>query len=64
MTTPPTVTARYDEPRIEDSQLCGPRRATPGVTVELSFDLHDHAAALAALDRAAANVRAQIEETR
>lgn len=35
----------------------------PGVTVEVTFPLHDHEAALAALDRAVADVRSQIEET-
>lgn len=31
--------------------------------MNLTFDLHDHDAALAVLDRAAADIRAQIEES-
>src|SRR5699024_10342391 len=33
----------------------------PGVTVEVTFPLHDHEAALAALDRAVADVWSQIK---
>lgn len=37
---------------------------TPDVHVSVGFDLHDHQAALSALESAVANVRAQIEETK
>lgn len=36
---------------------------TPGVHVEVTFDLHDHERALDHLEVAVADVRAQIEET-
>ena len=61
-------------PRVEASSTFEPIRlrslgggldhTQPGVTVEVSFDLHDHEAALLALDAAVASVKAQIEETR
>lgn len=63
-TTRPRVEARYEEPSNTGSHIFGPTYTTPGVLVEVTFDLHDHDAALAALDRAVADVRAQIEETR
>ena len=37
---------------------------TPGVLIAVSFDLHDHESALTALESAAAEVRAQVEEVR
>ena len=37
--------------------------ATPGVHVELTFELHDHESALAFLEAAVEDIRAQIEET-
>lgn len=58
------VTATYEQRRMEDVALTGeitPRQ--PGINIELEFRLGDHERALALLERAAADVRAQIEET-
>ena len=61
----PRVTAHYDiESTSERRMLERDWTTSPSVSVEVSFDLHDHEAALALLDLAAANVREQIEETR
>ena len=61
----PRVTAHYDiESTSERRLLERDWRTSPSVSVEVSFDLHDHEAALAALDRAVDSVKAQIEETR
>jgi len=60
----PRVSAVAHIEPIGTRVLCEPHpHVTPEVTVDVSFDLHDHGAALAALDRAVADVRAQIEET-
>lgn len=61
----PIVTATYDRD-LELMKDLGGRTVLlrTGVTVEVAFPLHDHEAALEALDRAVADVRAQIEETR
>ena len=61
----PIVTATHER----DLDVMGDVRGSdilvqPGVIVEVTFTLHDHEAALAALDRAVADVRSQIEETR
>lgn len=37
---------------------------SPAVDIEVAFDLHDHVLALAALDRAVADVKSQIGETK
>ena len=61
----PRVTAHYDiESTSERRILERDWNTSPSVSVEVSFNLHNHAAALALLDRAVAAVRAQIEETR
>ena len=61
----PIVTATYEQ-GLTYKKVWDGRTAIvqPGVTVEVTFPLHDHEAALEALDRAVADVRAQIEETR
>ena len=62
--TRPRVTAQHTVEPIDQRVLCSPHAyTTPGVEVSVSFDLHDHEAALKALERAVADVRAQIEET-
>ena len=59
----PRVTANYELP-AETLRTHGGRQWTsPDVLVTVSFDLHEHEAALKALERAVADVRAQIEET-
>ncbi|QFQ29724.2 hypothetical protein EEW87_004320 [Janibacter melonis] len=65
MSTRPRVTATYclDAYSLERAGV-GTVRTSPGVSIDLSFDLHDHEAAQKALDCAVADVRAQIEETR
>jgi hypothetical protein len=64
MSEKPRVTATHQIEAHTESVLCEPSTQTsPGVVVRVEFDLHDHEAALAALDIATANVRAQIEET-
>lgn len=60
----PRVTARHVIDARTQQALCQLPHKTPGVHVDVTFDLHDHEAALAALDEAVARVRAQIEETR
>ena len=61
----PRVTASHTIEAIAEGQLCQRFvHTTPNVHVSVGFDLHDHEAALAALERAVANVRAQIEETK
>ena len=61
----PRVTAQHRVEPIDQRALCSPHAyTTPGVEVSVSFDLHDHDAALAALDSAVREVRAQIEETK
>lgn len=60
----PTVTASFEQPHEHLSTFNGIRlRDQPGITIEVSFTLHEHEAALADLERAVADVRAQIEET-
>ena len=60
----PRVTAQHEiEPLLRRTQS-GARLITPGVEVSVCFDLHDHEGALKALERAVADVRAQIEETK
>ena len=65
MATRPRVTARAQRDPVADGRLCDPYvYMTAGVLIEVSFDLHDHESALTALEGAAAEVRAQIEEVR
>lgn len=61
----PRVTAQHSINPIDQRVLCSPHAyTTPGVEVSVSFDLHDHQAALDLLDAAVREVRAQIEETK
>lgn len=59
----PTVTATHQTDRFTDGRQCGTGYTSPGITLEVDFELHDHEAALALLDRAVDDVRAQIAET-
>ena len=60
----PRVTAQHEIEPIDRVAWSGPgTHTTPGVEVSVSFDLHDHAAALDLLDAAVREVKAQIEET-
>ena len=60
----PRVTAQHRVESTDKRVLCSPHAyTTPGVEVTVSFDLHDHDAALAALDAAVREVWDQIEET-
>lgn len=60
----PIVTATYEQRRVEDAILTGEIiHHRPGIDLELTFRLGDHERAIALLERAAADVRAQIEET-
>jgi len=60
---PPRIVASDRLDWIEETRLCdaAPRR-TPGVELEVTFDLGDHHAALQALDAVIANVRQQIAD--
>lgn len=63
--TRPRVSARHEIAPVSEQRLFETDAAvSPYVIVDVQFDLHDHAAALAALDRAVGSVKAQIEETR
>lgn len=62
--TRPIVTASCNRAPAARRLVSGEEYSTPGVRVEVTFDLHDHKAALALLEDAAEDVRAQIEETR
>lgn len=59
----PRVTAEHESAAHDVESMQGARWSTPSVLVSVQFDLHDHVAALAALDRAVQDVRSQIEET-
>lgn len=60
----PRVTAQHSfDPRDQRALRSPHAYTTPGVEVSVSFDLHDHEAALSLLDAAVREVRAQIEET-
>ena len=61
----PRVTAQHHVDPIDKRAMCSPHaHTTPGVEVSVSFDLHDHKAALELLDAAVREVKAQIEETK
>jgi len=61
----PRVTASHVRDGVAITSLFTPGVArTPRVELHVAFDLHDHHAALSALEAAVADVRAQIEETR
>ena len=61
----PIVTATYEQRRMERANYAGEIiHHQPGIDIELEFRLGDHERALALLERAVADVRAQIEETR
>lgn len=60
----PIVTATYKQRRIEEVTIVGEiTHRQPGIDIELEFRLGDHERALALMERAVADVRAQIEET-
>ena len=67
MSRRPIITATYQQDMQEltlgawtDAKVV---QVTPGIDIEVTFELHDHNSALALLDRAVADIRAQIEET-
>ena len=60
----PRVTATYELPANTIRTYDGRQWTPPDVLVTVGFDLHDHEGALKALERAVADVRAQIEETK
>ena len=61
----PRVTATHEIDALDMTATCSPyHETTPAVVVRVEFDLHDHQAALVALDRAVNDVRNQIEETK
>lgn len=57
----PRVVASYDETALTLTTKDGRARSTPGVSVTVECGIGDEAAGLAALDRAVAQVRAQLE---
>ena len=61
--TRPRVTASHEVVSDPIRSMNGKVVYRPSVTVEVSFDLHDHESALADLDYAVARVREQITET-
>ena len=63
MSRKPRVNVAHEIESFTDRRACDPYgHTTPGVTIRVGFDLHDHVAALAALEQAASEVRAQIAE--
>lgn len=66
MSTPrrPRVEAACEIDGIEYSTTNGYTYSSPAITLEVSFDLHDHDTALNLLDNAVAGVKAQIEDTK
>ena len=60
----PRVTATYESLAEKLRTHDGRQWTSPDVLITVGFDLHEHEAALGALERAVADVRAQIEETR
>lgn len=66
MRTPPRprVHAAHETDGIEYRRADGYTYSSPAITLEVTFDLHDHDAALNLLDNAVANVKAQIEDTK
>jgi hypothetical protein len=64
MNKKPRVTAESVVESFGDSRMCDPyTRRTPGVSVSVDFDLHDHKAALDALESAVQDVRNQIADS-
>ena len=60
----PRVTAQHSVEPTDRVAWSGPFvHTTPDVEVSVSFDLHDHKAALDLLDAAVREVKSQIEET-
>lgn len=57
----PRITARHSFESYEVNQMCGDHYETTGVTIEVTFDLGDHEAALRELDAAVEAVKAQID---
>lgn len=63
MSNRPRVNAACRIEPTELKELCEiGGHETPGVTLVVSFDLHDHKSALAVLDQVVASVREQIQE--
>lgn len=56
----PRITARHTIDSYEVNQMCGDHYETTGVTIEVTFDLGDHEAALRELDGAVEAVKEQI----
>lgn len=59
----PRVTAQHSVESTDQRTWGGSAHTTPEVEVSVSFDLHDHKAALDLLDAAVREVKSQIEET-
>lgn len=57
------VTAEYHVDHVDLDTYQGRTVSHPGVSLTVSFRLHSHEAALELLERAAADVRAQIKDT-
>lgn len=60
----PTVTATYRSDPITEAVACVGFTTTPGIDLTLTFELHDHEAALALLLDAMRDVRAQVEQAK
>lgn len=64
MTACPRIQVRTDYDAINTRKLCEQAgHTTPGIHIEVTFDLHDHQAALNMLNAAVAETKFQIEET-
>lgn len=57
----PRITASHTIDSYEVNQMCGDHYETTGVTIEVTFDLGDHEAALRELDGAVEAVKEQID---
>lgn len=60
----PTVTVRHHEDAVEEVRLCSHDRllAAPAVDAEVTYPVGQHAMALDAVDRLAADLRRQIAD--
>ena len=56
----PMMTARHEQSNIEIRSLCGDGYTLPGVELTVTWEQGDDSGALAALDRAYADVKRQI----
>lgn len=64
MTSRPRIQVRTDYDAAITRKLCEQaEHTTPGIHIEVTFDLHDHKAALQLLEAAIAETKFQIEET-